>query len=349
MTRTPLDHGDRPRQGRSAPLDRPATARRRTALALPAVGLVLLLAACSGAAGDAGADPSVSPAGGGGGGPQTQRVDDPGRVVGEIVSVDTALMQVRATDEQTAVTWSGTTTFTQTVAGTLADVTVGSCVVAVATPTDDTATSDDTSNGTSDAPLDATTVTIGAAADDGTCSGVGGFGGPGGRGGGTPDGAPTGLPTGLPSGAPRGGDGERPDGAPTDLPSGAPTTRAFGGVVGGQVTAVSGATLTVSVTTGPGASDDDASSDEPVDRQVVVSDATTYTRTVDADASALTVGRCAAVRGEADDSGKVAATSVQVSDPTDGGCTSALGGTVMRGGPGGMPGGPAQDEEGSDA
>ncbi|WP_273653780.1 hypothetical protein [Cellulomonas fimi] len=345
MTATALDHRDRPAPGRAARPEHPATARRRTALALPAVGLVVLLAACSGAAGDVGADSSASaPADGGGGGPQGQRIDDPGRVVGEIVAVDTALMQVRATDEQTAVTWSGTTTFTQTVAGTLADVTVGSCVVAVATPTGDTSATD----GTSDAPLDATTVTITAAADDGTC-GVGGFGGPGGRGGGTPGGAPTELPTDLPSGAPWGGDGERPDGAPTDLPSGAPTTRAFGGVVSGQVTAVSGTTLTVSVTSGPGASDDDGSSGEPVDRQVLVSDATTYTRTVDADASALTVGRCASVRGDADDSGKVAATSVQVSDPTDGGCSSALGGMVVRGGPGGMPGAPAQDEDGTDA
>ncbi|QHT56741.1 hypothetical protein GXP71_12060 [Cellulomonas sp. H30R-01] len=346
MTRTVLDHCDRPAPGRVARPDHPATARRRTAFALPAVGLVLLLAACSGAAGDAGADPTASaPADGGGAGPQTQRVDEPGRVVGEIVSVDTALVQVRATDEQTAVTWSDTTTFTQTVAGTLADVAVGSCVVAVATPTGDTTASDDTS----DTPLDATTVTITAAADDGTCTGVGGFGGPGGGGGGLPGGAPTDLPTELPSGAPWGDDDERPDGAPTDLPSGAPMTRAFGGVVSGQVTGVSGTTLTVSVTSGPGESDDDGSSDEPVDRQVVVSDATTYIRTVDADASALTVGRCAAVRGEADDSGKVAATSVQVSDPTDDGCTSALGGMVMRGGPGGMPGGVAQDEEGTDA
>ncbi|MDC7122833.1 DUF5666 domain-containing protein [Cellulomonas fimi] len=125
-------------------------------------------------------------------------------------------------------------------------------------------------------------------------------------------------------------------------------TRAFGGVVSGQVTAVSGTTLTVSVAGGPGGADDD-STDEPADRQVVVSDATTYTRTADADASALTLGRCAAVRGEADDSGRVTATSVQVSDPTEDGCTTALGGMVMRGGPGGMPGAGAPDEDGTDA
>lgn len=343
MTRTAPDRHPRPADGRPAPLDHRATTRRRTALALPAVALVLLLGACSGA-GDAGADPSAGvPADRGGGGPQPQRPDDPGRVVGEIVAVDTALVQVRATDEQTAVTWSDATTFTQTVAGSLADVTVGSCVVAVAAPSDDATSS--SADDPTDEPLAATTVTVAAPADDGTCAGPGGVGAPGGRGGAAPDGAPTDLQ----SGGPWGGDGVPPDGAPSDLPSGGPMTRAFGGVVSGQVTAVSGATLTVSVTSGSGEVDGDDSSDGPADRQVVVSDATTYTRTVDADASGLVVGRCAAVRGEADDSGKVAATSVQLSDPTDDGCTSALGGMVARGGPGAVPGAPAQDEEDTDA
>ena len=53
-----------------------------------------------------------------------------------------------------------------------------------------------------------------------------------------------------------------------------------------------------------------------------MTDATTYTRTVAADASAIVVGQCATARGEADDSGKVTATSITVSAPTDGECSS---------------------------
>lgn len=306
-------------------------ARRRAALALPAVGLVLALAACArGGTADTPADAQTAA------GPQTQRIDDPGRVVGEIVALDAALLQVRATDEQTAVTWDDTTTFTQTVAGTLADVTVGSCVLAIAAPSADG--DGDEASSDADEPLAATTVTITAADADGTCAGPGGAGGPGGPGGGAPGGMPTDLPTDLPSGGPP-LDGERPDGAPTDLPSGGPQTRVLGGVVSGQVTAVSGETITVSVRSG-----DSAATDEPVDREVVVSAGTTVARTVDADASALAVGRCASVRGEADDSGKVAATSVQVSDPSDDGCSAGPGGMTLRGGPGGMPGGPGRDD-----
>jgi len=277
--------------------------------ALAAVSL-LVLAGCS-----AGTSPAAAPAATAT--PQQRGADGPqrsgpggGGTSGEIASVTGTVMQVRSTDAQTAVTWTDDTTFTASVAGALSDVAVGSCVVAVSTTT----TSTDTS-----APLEATSVQLTTATDDGTCAG--GFGG-GPGGGQRPDGAPT----------------DRPSGAPTDLPSGAPGgMRGFGGIAAGTVTAVDGSTLTVEVT-----GQDDATTS----RTVTVSDATTFTKSVAADASAVVVGQCASARGQADDSGKVTATSITVSAPTDGECTTGmLGGRGFPGGPpdGSSQGGSSQD------
>ena len=114
-----------------------------------------------------------------------------------------------------------------------------------------------------------------------------------------------------------------PEGAPTYMPSGAPDgAQMFGGAATGKVTAVDGSTLTIETT---------GMDDATTSRTVTVTDATTYTRTVDADASAVVVGQCASARGEADDSGKVTATSIAISTPTDGECTTTMAG---RGGPG---------------
>ncbi|KQY24167.1 hypothetical protein ASD16_00960 [Cellulomonas sp. Root485] len=276
------------------------TTRHRTALVLPALAAatVLVLAGCTGTPSSAappdddstaatrqGDGPQRSGPGGGGGGAS-----------GEIASVTGTVMQLRSTDSQTAVTWTDATTFSATVAGTLADVTVGSCVVAVSTSA--TGTDTDTS-----APVEATSVQVTQPTDDGTCTG--GFGGGPAFGGERPDGAPTDLPT-MP-------EGERPDGAPTDLPPGG--MRSFSGGAIGTVTAVDGSTLTVESTGGD---------DETTTRTVTVTDATTYTTTVAADASAIVVGQCASARGEADDSGKVTATSITVSAPTDGECSMGM-------------------------
>ena len=276
--------------------------------ALAAVSL-LVLAGCSAGTSQAAAPAATTT-------PQQQGADGPqrsgpggGGTSGEIASVTGTVMQVRSDDAQTAVTWTDDTTFTASVAGALSDVAVGSCVVAVSTTT----TSTDTS-----APLEATSVQLTTATDDGTCAG--GFGG-----GQRPDGAPTDLPS-------------RPSGAPTDLPSGAPGgMRGFGGIAAGTVTAVDGSTLTVEVT-----GQDDATTS----RTVTVSDATTFTKSVAADASAVVVGQCASARGQADDSGKVTATSITVSAPTDGECTTGmLGGRGFPGGPpdGSSQGGSSQD------
>lgn len=290
---------------------------------LPAIAAasVLALAGCSAATSGAPA-PAASDA-------PTHQSDGPersgpgggGGASGEIASVTGAVMEVRSTDAQTAVTWTDATTFSASVAGALSDVTVGSCVVAVSTGASDTG-SDAT------APLEATSIQLTAAADDGSCAG--GFGGGGPGGGPRPDGAPTDLPS-MQA-------GDRPSGAPTDLPPGG-AVRAFNGVAGGTVTAIDGSTLTVEVT-GP----DDATTT----RTVTVTDATTYTKSVTADASAIVVGQCASARGEADDSGKVTATSITISAPTDGECSAGFTGRGFQGGP--PQGGAGTDTQGgSDA
>lgn len=299
---------------------------RTRLLTLPAVtgavAVLTLLAACSDEPAQIATTDPTTEAAQGAAGPGDGSGEQPGGggVTGEIAAVADAVLQVQGDDGQTAVSWDDATTITQTVTAALSDVTVGSCVVAVGASDDGTA---------------ATSVTIGAAVD-GECTG--GFGGAGGGmpGGGEMPGDGE-MPSGMPSGAPDGqapGDGEQPSGMPTDLPDGA-AGGGFGGVTAGLVTAVDGSTITVE-STGFG---DDA---ETTTATVTVDDATTYTTTAGADATAITVGRCVVAQGESDDSGKVAATSLALSDAGDDGCSTGFGG---RGGmPGGQGGGDDQGE-----
>jgi hypothetical protein len=109
----------------------------------------------------------------------------------------------------------------------------------------------------------------------------------------------------------------------------------FGSRTAGLVTAVDGSTITVETTAQDGSTST---------ATITVDAATTYTRTVEADASALVVGQCITARGEADAAGTVTATSLAVTPPVDGACTTAL-----RGGFGGARGGAAPAQGGSDA
>lgn len=230
---------------------------------------------------------------------------------GTIAAISGKTLQVQSDQSgQVAVTYTADTAITAQVAGTLADVTVGSCVRIGSDDATDTSDSD---------AITATSVTI-TAAVDGSCSG--GFGG---GGGGTP-----------PSGAPTDG---MPSGMPTDLPSGMPTDGAGGGGFGGrgvsgEVSAVDGDTLTVEV------SDMGATTTTPT--AVTVSGTTTYTTTQDADSSALVVGQCATAMGDSDDTGAVTADTISVSDPVDGACTTGFGGGGGFGG-----GAPGQGGSGS--
>lgn len=149
-----------------------------------------------------------------------------------------------------------------------------------------------------------TSVTI-SPATNGTCTGFGGgFGGRGFGGGGGGTRTPRPTPT---------------------------RTRTFTPPVAGVVTAVSGDTITVTPSrTGSG------STSGP--KTVTTASTTVFTVTSKVTSAALTVGRCAAVRGPADSSGAVTATSVTVSDPGANGCTQPFGRRPGGGAPGGSTG-----------
>ncbi|WP_169164362.1 hypothetical protein [Cellulomonas taurus] len=283
-------------------MSRSLSSRSRALLALPAAASVLvLLAACSSGSDttSTGSDTATSnsqPAGG-------DRMPGVGGVSGEIAEVSDTLMQVQGDDGQTAVSWDASTTISQTVSAALSDVTVGVCVSAVLDD-DDLATS----------------ITISEPVD-GECTGGVGMGGGGGmpQGGELPDGAPTGMP-----------EGEAPADMPTDAPDGGGSGGGFRQVTSGLVTAVDGSTLTVdAVSMGrPGDDSADASTESTV---VTVADTTTYTATAAADATAITVGRCVVAQGDQDDSGQMTATSLTLSDATDGGCSTGFGGRPQGG------------------
>jgi hypothetical protein len=288
------------------------TRPRLRAVSAAAAVLVLLGACSSGAEGAASTDDSSAAATQA---PAAQQGERPGGgTTGEIAAVSDALLQVQGADGQTAVTWDGTTAISQTVAAALADVTVGTCVVATTSGDDDAAA--------------ATSMTITAATDGECATGLGG-----GAGGGVPGGeafADGELPDGVPTGMP-----EMPDGAPTGGTDGEPPAGGgFGGITAGLVTAVDSSTITV------------ASGADGTASTITVDDATTYTSTVAADATAIAVGRCVTAQGESDSSGQVAATALVLSDATDDGCSTGFGGR------GGTPPGDsaaASEGEGSDA
>lgn len=263
--------------------------------ALSAVA-VLSLAACGGEelapvdtveAGTGNGGTGEVPAGGG-------LRDFGGGTNGEIAAISGSTMQVQGTAGQVAVTWTDSTTFTQQISASLADVTVGSCVM-VASASD--------SGGEE---LTAGSVQV-SPATDGACTPGGGPGGPAGE---RPEGMPTDLPSDFPT--------DRPSNLASGGPGGQPGGAMFGGTFG-RVTAVTDNGFTVDSVGGPGAEDGATSEVE-----VTVEQATTYTKTAAADASALKVGRCVMTRGDADDTGAVTATAIAVSDAVDGECAAGM-------------------------
>lgn len=323
----------------SPTLARPATGRRL----LPAVPLLayaavlsLALAGCSGdsSAGSESTSPMTAaasehaagdPAGG-----EQGRTGAGSGTSGLIASLTGSVIQVQGTDSQTAVSFSDATTVTQTVAATVDDVTVGSCVVVMGGVADST-------DADSTASAAATSVVVSGAVGGECTAGLGGGFGRSGDAGGRPAGDNA-------AGDDAAGEaGEQAAGRPTDLPSDMPTDMAgdmpgggfpggFGSFTAGMVTAVDGVSLTVETTTQDGTTSTST---------VALADTTTYTATVDADTSAIAVGLCAQVSGEPDSSGTVAATSVALTEAGDSGCsTRGMGGQGVPGG-GGAPSGTA--------
>jgi Domain of unknown function (DUF5666) len=268
---------------------------------------VLFVSACGGgtsaSAGTTGA--RTTAAAGSSGGPAIGARGFPG-TTGLLAQIDGTTLQVQSTDTQTAVTYSPTTTFTDTVAATRSSVVVGVCVQArsarlVAGPGGSAPTA---VPGANTSPIEAATVEVSSAVN-GICSAFGGFRTPGAR----------------PAGAPNPGRTRGPGAG----------SNGFAGLGAfGKVTAVNGASFTVESTP---AQNDTATATAPTTRIVQTTAATTYTRTAAASAKALAVGLCVTALGKSSDTGSIAATSISLRPAQNGSCSSGFG----RRGTGGVP------------
>ncbi|HEY5787844.1 MAG TPA: hypothetical protein VIT65_24035 [Microlunatus sp.] len=278
---------------RSARVSRPLLSLTLAPVVALSCGLLLLAGCSSTSTATPGSQPSTGAQDGSRGG--MGGAADPGRVSGEIAAVDGKTLQIQDGSAQTAVTYTGKTTFTAQVAGSISDLAKGDCVVVFSSSTDQNASA-----------VTASTVSV-ADAVDGTCAA--GFGG---GSGGRPTGAPSGQPsTGgqPPSAAPGGG---QPSGAPSaGMPNGGGRPRS------GKVTAISGDTFTVAVSQ-PG-------SKETTDVTVTTTDKTTVTVTEASKASAAKAGVCATVNGKAHDTGAVTAATITLRDAGADGCTARRG------------------------
>jgi hypothetical protein len=252
----------------------------KPALAIAAVAL--LAAACGGGSSGAATTQSGAPQQGQGTGAQT-----PPGAFGEIAEISGASMQVQSQAVgQVEVRYTGTTTFTQTVAASASALTAGMCVNAQGAADSGTTTSSPSNTVT------AATVTISTPTASG-CMNTNGFGG--GQRGGT-------------------------QGSPRPQPSGA--TRGPGNAAFGKVTAVNGSSFTVSMTRGPASG---SASTALTTRTVLTNGSTTFRKTVAATKSSLQVGRCVAALGTANSTGVVTARSIAVSQPTAAGCSAGMG------------------------
>ena len=275
---------------------RPAATIAGAALALCAV---LVLSGCSGSSSPSSATtPTPSSSGTANAGGTT--VGGAGAGVrgpaasGQIAAVSGSTMQVQ--DPQTgqvAVTWLSSTKFTQQVTLAASAIKVGECVTAVAASgTSSTATS-----------FAATTVSV-TQPTNGSCRAGGAF---------------SGRPSGFPTGA-------RPSGFPTgrSFPSGFPTNgsgiRATA-IASGSVVSVSGSTIVVaSRTFTPGSGSTPSAT--TTNKTVTLTPSTKITTQQAATASAVQVGRCATAQGSTDSTGAVTATSINITDPVNGTCTT---------------------------
>ncbi|ONF66964.1 hypothetical protein AVR91_0223770 [Amycolatopsis keratiniphila subsp. keratiniphila] len=251
--------------------------------------VILTVTACgsddSGAAGQ-GTEQGAAGQGNRGGGPGDGR-GVPG-ATGKIAAISGAMMQVQnAQNGQVSVTYTDTTTFTQQVTATLADLKVEDCVrVTAEAPVNDSGDS-----------VTAATVSISKPVD-GAC---------GTRGSGR----------GTPSGGMAPPSRERPS-----MPSGAPSApggrdRGQLGGTFGKVTAVTANGFTVESTV-PGSQDTRTVA-------ATVSAGTTWKTNAAATAAALEVGRCVTATGKPDDTGAVTATDITITDPVDGECAGMFG------------------------
>lgn len=271
------------------------------------LGAVALLAACgsSPAASDSGpgsvgyGGPEGQNSQGAFGGGQGFRPGASGKI--EAITGSTAQVQNTQLNQQVAVTWNASTTFSQEVATSRSEVKVGSCVVVTAPSTTASAsTAPSTAAPTMPTAITAASVRI-TQATDGTCTAGGGR--PGTGDGQRPAGQPGGQFTGAPGGQnPGEGNGQRRGGF-----------RSFGAF--GKVTAVSASGFTVQSDFGG----------QATSATVTTTGSTTYMTNGTATSAAVEMGACMQAQGTADSTGAVTATHIAISQPVDGSCTGGFG------------------------
>ena len=288
-----------------APSTTASRGHTRAARVVPAmaVGMLAALTACGGAGSastSASASPSTSPAAAAQASGASGGGQGPAGTSGTVAASSASNAQVQnPTDGQVTVNFTPTTRFTRTVPATRASVTVGTCVSVASTSTASSASVPVTA-------LTARSVTITPAVSGSCTAQAGGFGGI--RGGGNRGPAPS-------------------AGGATPSPGAA---RA-GNRVFGKVTSASAAGFVVQGRLGG------RSTGTAADVAVTVNPTTTYTSTLAADKSAVTVGSCLTAIGPSDSTGAVTARSVSIRPAGPGGCTFGrrFGGATATGATGG--------------
>ena len=314
MTPNPNDKGEQMRS--PVRLTGLADRRRGPALAVGLGAVALVAAACGGAAASTTSRPASNS---GSGSPANRPI--PG-ASGQIAALTPPSMEVQNPETgQTTVSWTSSTTFTQTVTGSLSTVTAGDCVSVSGTPS---------SPGSSSSPITARTVSITPASSSGSCTSPAnvfgsGTGGSGFRFSGRP-----------PSGSFPGG-GSFPTRTTTPGETFPQFSTAFG-----QVSSVSSSGFVVSgtehsATFRPGSSKSTTTTTTPpkTDITVTTSSSTTVSQIQSASASNLSVGECVTAIGSSSSTGAVAANTISIRQPVNGECFGGFGG----GGGGGFGGG----------
>jgi hypothetical protein len=284
---------------------------RRWTPALAGLGIVVLAATACGSSGAtaAPAPSDTTPAGASSPSPapSSSQPAFPG-TVGTVAAVSGSTLEVQnPTSGQVTVTFTASTAITDTVAVTLKDVKVGSCVTVVAPPSTTGAAA-----GAAATSVAATSVTVSAPVK-GECTAAGAFGGSGFGGGFGRGSSP------RPSFSAR----PRPSGSGGGFGGGGFGRGGFGGA-NGKVTSVSASGFVV---LGRSTAARAATS-----VTVTISSATKYLTVVTAGPSALKAGECVTAIGTPNSIGAVAARSIRVSQPGPSGCVTGFGG---RGGFGG--------------
>lgn len=260
----------------------------------------------------------------------------PMAAVGDVAALSGSSMEVQSPSSgQTTVNWTPTTTFSQSATKTVSAITVGDCVTATGTASKKSKTT-----------IAARSITLSTPNSSGACGPTGGGGGAFRFGSGS-----TRPPGGFQF---RGGEG---GGTRPSFPGGGSRAKNFAkqfanlDIASGKVTAVDGATLTVSGISisggsfGSRSSSKSSKSSKPTKPKtetlkVTTTSSTPVSTTETVASSALAVGDCVSAFGPSASNGAVTATTVRITSTGGGSCTGAAGGGFPGGGFFGGGGGP---------